>query len=91
MNNSDIAATLASTHNITAKDAKNYIDTLVSSITVALVRGEEVSITGLGKFKVKSREARTGRNPATGEAIEIAASTKPTFVPAKALKDSLNS
>lgn len=55
----------------------------------AVAAGEEVSLPGFGKFRLKDRPARAGRNPATGEAITIAASKKLTFTPAKALKDRL--
>jgi DNA-binding protein HU-beta len=53
------------------------------------VRGEEVSLPGFGKFKVQAKPARTGRNPSTGEVIEIAATKKVVFQPAKALKDAV--
>jgi DNA-binding protein HU-beta len=53
-------------------------------------RGEEVSLNGFGKFKVKDSPAREGRNPSTGATIQIAASRKLTFAPAKAVKDKLN-
>ncbi|MBV8912295.1 MAG: HU family DNA-binding protein [Acetobacteraceae bacterium] len=56
----------------------------------AIARGQEVSVQGLGKFKVADRPAREGRNPATGETIQIAASRKAAFAPAKPLKDKLN-
>ena len=56
----------------------------------AAVKGDEVSIPGFGKFKVQAKPARTGRNPATGATIEIAASKKVAFTPAKQLKDAVN-
>lgn len=59
-------------------------------IEKALMIGDAVAINGFGTFETKRREARTGRNPRTGEPVEIAASTSVAFKPAKALKDSLN-
>ena len=61
-----------------------------ADIVAAAAKGEEVSLAGFGKFKVKDSPAREGRNPATGEAMQIAASRKLTFAPAKAVKDALN-
>jgi len=75
---------------ITKGQAKALVDALLGAIRDAAVRGEEVSLPGFGKFKVQSKPARTGRNPSTGAAIEIAASKKVTFQPAKVLKDAVN-
>lgn len=72
-------------------DARKVVDDLMAAIVTAAGKGEEVSLSGFGKFKIKDSPAREGRNPATGEAIQIAASRKLTFVPAKAVKDALNS
>ena len=62
----------------------------VSDLVDAAVKGEEASIPGFGKFKVQAKPARTGRNPSTGATIEIAASKKVAFTPAKQLKDAVN-
>ena len=75
---------------ITKGQAKALVDALLGAIRDAAVRGEEVSLPGFVKFKVQSKPARTGRNPSTGAAIEIAASKKVTFQPAKVLKDAVN-
>lgn len=91
MNNADLAVAVAAAHGVSQKDAKTYVDTIVENIGNALIRGDEVSLAGFGKFKVKDQPARQGRNPATGETIQIAASKKAAFSPAKGLKDSLNS
>ncbi len=90
MNNADLAVAVAVAHGVSQKDAKTYVDTIVQNISQALGRGDEVNLAGFGKFKVKDQPARQGRNPATGETIQIAASKKASFSPAKALKDSLN-
>ena len=77
-------------HALSKADAHKAVDELVAAIVAAAAKGEEVSLTGFGKFKVKDSPARKGRNPATGEAIQIAASNKMTFTPAKSVKDALN-
>jgi DNA-binding protein HU-beta len=91
MNNADLAAALAAAHHMSQKDAKPFVDNIIQNIGDALIRGEEVSLTGFGKFKIKDQPARQGRNPATGETIQIAASKKAVFSSAKPLRDSLNS
>jgi len=90
MNNADLAEQLANGHGGTKADARKLVDALFAAIVDAAAAGEEVSLNGFGKFKVKESAAREGRNPATGEAIKIAASRKLTFAPAKAVKDKLN-
>ena len=90
MNNSDLADTLASAHNITKADARKLVDGVFAAIADAAAKGEEVSLNGFGKFKVKESAAREGRNPSTGATIQIAASKKLGFTPAKAVKDKLN-
>lgn len=72
------------------KEAKLAVDAILTSITEALKKGDTVSLAGFGAFKAVRREARKGRNPATGEEIEIKATTAPRFTPAKALKEALN-
>ena len=63
---------------------------MFAAIADSASKGEEVSLNGFGKFKVKESPAREGRNPSTGATIQIAASKKLTFAPAKAVKDKLN-
>jgi nucleoid DNA-binding protein len=70
--------------------AEDAFDCIIETIKGALKRGEPVSLAGFGTFKVSERGARKGRNPRTGEFIEIAAKTVPKFVPAKALKDAVD-
>lgn len=90
MNNTDLAEHLASAHGITKADARKYVDGVFAAIADAAAKGDEVALNGFGKFKVKDTPARQGRNPSTGEAIQIAASKKLAFTPAKAVKDRLN-
>jgi DNA-binding protein HU-beta len=90
MNTTDLADKLAATHGLTKAAAKTVVDDVLKAITEAAVAGEEVNFPGFGKFKVKESPAREGRNPSTGATVQIAASKKVTFAPAKALKDKLN-
>jgi len=76
---------------ITKAQAKALVDGVFTAIRDAAVKGEEVSLPGFGKFKVQDKPARTGRNPRTGEAVNIVATKKLAFQPAKALKDALAS
>ena len=87
---SDIVDHLASANNLTKTQSKSMLDGAFKAIVDAAKSGEEITIAGFGKFKVKASPARDGRNPATGQTIKIAASKKLTFAPAKALKDALN-
>lgn len=90
MNNSELADKMAADHGITKADAKKLVDGVFAAISDAAANGEEISLNGFGKFKVKDSPEREGRNPATGEAMTIKASKKLTFTPAKAVKDKLN-
>lgn len=71
-------------------DAERAINLLLDDIIAALKQGDRVNISGFGTFSVSARQARTGRNPKTGEAIRISASRSAKFKPGKQLKDSLN-
>ncbi len=90
MNNSDLADSIAAAHGVTKADARKIVDGVFAAIAEAAVRGDEIALNGFGKFKVKDVPAREGRNPATGATIQIAASRKLGFTPAKAVKDRLN-
>jgi DNA-binding protein HU-beta len=90
MNTTDLADHLAAAQGLTKVAAKQAIDAVLHAIVDAAAKGDEISLAGFGKFKVTSREAHPGRNPATGDVITIAASKKLTFTPAKAVKDILN-
>ena len=90
MNNADIAEQIAAAHAVTKTDARKIVDAVFAAIAEGAAKGEEISLNGFGKFKVKATPAREGRNPATGEAMTIKASRKLSFTPAKAVKDKLN-
>src|SRR5262245_53021383 len=90
MNTTELADQLAAEQGLTKAAAKQAIETVVTAIINAATQGDEISLSGFGKIKVTSREARDGRNPATGAKIKIAASKKLSFAPAKAVKDALN-
>jgi DNA-binding protein HU-beta len=90
MNNTDLAERLVTDHGLTKADARKYVDTIFATITNAAAAGDEIALNGFGKFKVKESAAREGRNPSTGATIQIAASRKLGFTPAKAVKDKLN-
>lgn len=85
----DIAAKIAEDQGLTKAQAKSTVEAVFKVVTDAAVSGEETSIPGFGKFKIKETPEREGRNPATGGTVTIAAAKKLTFTPAKALKDAL--
>ena len=87
MKKSDIAAQVADKTSVSKGDAEAAVNAVLGTITDALARGESVSIAGFGTFTVKHHPARQGRNPRTGESIEIAASMVPAFKAGKALRD----
>ena len=90
MNKSEFEKYIAEKHSITQKEAGNIIDTFTSSVMSALGEGKEVSLVGFGNFSVSEVAARAGRNPKTGEALEIKAYTQPRFKVGKKLKDAVN-
>lgn len=90
MNGNDLIETVAAARGVSKADVKKVLEGLVEAIATAAASGEEVSINGFGKFKVKETAARQGRNPRTGDPMTIAASRKLGFAPAKAVKDKLN-
>jgi DNA-binding protein HU-beta len=90
VNSSDLIEKIAAETGLTKSDTKKVVDAVLAAIGDAALAGEEVALAGFGKFKVKHSAARQGRNPANGETIDIAASKKIGFAPAKALKDKLN-
>lgn len=90
MNHSELADHVAVTEGLSKADARKLVDGVFEAIATAAAGGDEISIAGFGKFKVKESAAREGRNPSTGATIQIAASKKLGFAPAKAVKDRLN-
>ena len=88
MNKADIINEVAKVVT-TRKMAQDAVETVLSTITGALKENQSVTMVGFGTFKVSRRKARTGRNPQTGESLEIPARNVPTFTPGKTLKDTL--
>ena len=90
MNKSEITGLVAGRTGVARSVAGDAVDAVFEAIGEALARGEEVRIVGFGTFGTRSRPGRTGRNPRTGESMEIAASTAPTFKAGKPLRDAVN-
>ena len=90
MNKSELIDAIAESADISKAAAGRAIDAVVESVTNALKEGDQVTLIGFGTFSVKERAARTGRNPQTGETIQIAAANIPSFKAGKALKDAVN-
>ena len=90
MNTSDLIDKIAAEHDLTKTAAKGVVDSVFKSIADAAATGEETNLPGFGKFKVQDKPAREGRNPRTGETVQVAASKKLVFQPGKAVKDRLN-
>ena len=90
MNKAELIDAVAESADISKAAASRAVDGMVAAITGALQKGDQVAMVGFGTFSVKARAARTGRNPRTGETIQIAASNNPTFKAGKALKDAVN-
>ena len=89
MNKSQIADRLAGRMGLSKSAASGAVDAVFETIGEALAKSEDVRIAGFGTFTTRSRPARTGRNPRTGEAVSIPASTAPAFKAGKALKDAV--
>ncbi len=89
MNKLALVETVAAGAGLDRASAQSALDAVVAAISSALAEGDRVAIPGFGTFEVRERSARTGRNPQTGEAIEIAASRAPAFKPATALKQAV--
>lgn len=89
MNKNEFVAAIAEKSGLTKKDAEAALNAYIEVVTDALKAGDSVQLIGFGTFEVRERAARQGRNPHTGEAIEIAAAKAPAFKPGKALKDAI--
>ncbi len=90
MNKTELIDAVASSADISKADATRAVDAVVDNITEALRKGDSVTLVGFGTFEVRERSARTGRNPQTGETIQIKASKAPAFKAGKAFKDAVN-
>lgn len=89
MNKSDLISQVVESTELSKKDATKAVDAVFEAISTALQNGDKVQLVGFGNFEVRERSARKGRNPQTGEEIEIPASKIPAFKPGKALKDGI--
>ncbi|MCB1615768.1 MAG: HU family DNA-binding protein [Pseudomonadales bacterium] len=90
MNKSELIDAVATATDLPKASAGRALDAVLSSITDALAKGDQVALVGFGTFAVKDRAARTGRNPQTGAEIQIKAAKIPGFKAGKALKDAVN-
>ena len=90
MNKNDLVKSVANATDMSSADAARAVEGVFDSITNSLKGGEEVRLVGFGSFSVAQRKATTGRNPRTGEAINIPASNQPKFKAGKALKEAVN-
>ena len=90
MNKQELIENIAESADITKAAAGRALDSMIESITNSLKKGDSVVLVGFGTFSVRDRAARTGRNPQTGEEIQIKAARVPAFKAGKALKDAVN-
>lgn len=90
MTKADLIEHISQRHDLPRPKAEEIVNSLLDDVTGALKNGDKVNISGFGSFSVSDRKGRTGRNPKTGEAIEIAPSRTAKFKAGKALKDALN-
>lgn len=90
MTKAELVVNVAEKAGLDRKKAEKAVNAFVDTVKQALVEGDKVQIIGFGTFENRERSARTGRNPRTGEKIEIAASKLPSFKAGKALKESVN-
>ncbi len=90
MNKTELIEAVAETADLSKAAAGRAVEAVLNSVTQALKQGDSVSLIGFGTFEVRERAARTGRNPRTGETMQIPASKAPAFKAGKALKDAVN-
>ena len=90
MNKTELIKKVAAENELTQKQAAAVVNSVLDSIMDSLAAHEPVALLGFGTFSCKHRDERTGRNPATGEAMTFAASNTPIFKPAKAFKEKVN-
>ena len=91
MTKADLIAAIADDTGLSKKDSETALGSVINAITNSLKDGNDVRLVGFGTFSVSARAATTGRNPRTGEAIQIPASKRPTFKAGKELKEAVNS
>lgn len=90
MNKNELLEKVSQASGLTKKESEAAINAFVETLTDVLKAGDKISLKGFGTFEVRTREARTGRNPRTGETMEIAASKVPAFKASSALKNIIN-
>ena len=90
MNKAELIDAVASSADLSKSSATQAVDAVVDTITESLRNGDSVTLVGFGTFEVRARAARMGRNPQTGEELQIKASKAPAFKAGKALKDAVN-
>ena len=90
MNKKELVQTIAKEADVTIDNADKCLDALMKGVTESLAKNDNVTLVGFGTFQVKDRSAREGRNPKTGETIQIKACKVPSFKAGKALKDAVN-
>ncbi len=89
MNKAELIVSIARKANLSRSDARAAVEAVVSTIEAAMKNGDKVSLVGFGTFSAPTRPARPGRNPQTGEAIQIPARKVPKFTPGRSLRDSI--
>jgi len=90
MTKADLVEEVSRVTELTRKDSEVIVDTLFDSVIKALKTGDKLEVRGFGSFRVRQRNARVGRNPKTGEKVEVPAKRVPYFKPSKELKDLIN-
>jgi DNA-binding protein HU-beta len=90
MNKSELTDAVANAADLSRASAARAVDAMINAVAAALKEGDQISMVGFGTFMVRERSARSGRNPRTGETINIKASKVPWFKPGKALRDAIN-
>jgi len=90
MTKADLVEEVAKVTELTRKDSEVIVDTMFESVIRALTAGDKLEVRGFGSFRVRQRNARVGRNPKTGEKVEVPAKRVPYFKPSKELKDLIN-
>jgi integration host factor subunit beta len=90
MTKAELVEEVASQSELTKKDAEVIVQTVLDSITESLQRGEKIELRGFGSFRIRNRSSRQGRNPKTGNGVNVPAKNVPYFKPGKEIKDLIN-